>query len=92
MLSMLVGAFHALLYVLIRGRIGLRFVLILAAAMLGAFAGSALGERLGDPIRLGDYPLLWASIVSWVGILMVAIASLVAPATEPVERTGRVDR
>ena len=78
-LSLVVGAFHTALYVLIRGQIGVRLPLVLLAAILGAYAGSALGARLGDPIRLGDYSLLWASVVAWAGILVVAVTTILGP-------------
>ena len=78
-LSGLVGLFHTALYVLIRGAMGARLPLVLAAAILGAFAGQALGSRLGDPVRLGDYALIWASIFSWVGIIIVAVTSTLGP-------------
>ena len=76
---MVVGVFHTALYVLLRGRIGARLPLALLAAILGAFAGQALGARLGDPLRLGDYSLIGASVVAWMGILIVAVASTLGP-------------
>jgi hypothetical protein len=78
-LSVVVGVFHTALYVLIRGQAGARVPLMLLAAMLGAYAGQALGLRLGDPVRLGDYSLLWASAVAWLGIAVVALASALGP-------------
>jgi hypothetical protein len=78
-LSVVVGVFHTALYVLIRGSAGGRLPLVLVAAILGAYAGQALGIRLGDPLRMGDFGLLSASIVAWVGILMIAVASTLGP-------------
>jgi uncharacterized membrane protein YfcA len=78
-LSVVVGVFHTALYVLIRGSAGGRLPLVLVAAILGAYAGQALGMRLGDPLRMGDFGLLSASIVAWVGILMIAVASTLGP-------------
>jgi hypothetical protein len=78
-LSVVVGIFHTAAYVLIRGAMGARLPLVLVAAVLGAFAGQAIGSRLGDPIRLGDYALVWASVVAWAGILIVAITSTLGP-------------
>ena len=46
-LAILVGVFHASLYVLIRGSGGGRLPIIVIAAILGAWAGDALGDRLG---------------------------------------------
>jgi len=46
-LALLVGIFHTGLYVLIRGTAGGQMPLLIAAAFLGAWAGDALGARLG---------------------------------------------
>ena len=81
-LSLVVGIFHTALYVLIRGAIGVRLPLVLVAAILGAFAGQAIGSRLGDPIQMGEYPLVWASGVAWAGILVVAVTSTLGPSGE----------
>ena len=78
-LSLVVGIFHTAMYVLIRGALGARLPLVLVAAVLGAFAGQAVGTRLGDPVRLGDYSLLWASALAWAGILVVAVTSTLGP-------------
>src|SRR5690606_38334758 len=57
-LAILVGIFHTGLYVLIRGSAGGRLPLLLLAASLGAWAGDALGGRLGiDLLRIGDFRL-----------------------------------
>lgn len=76
-LSMLVGAFHTSMYLVIRGRLGLHVLAVLAAATLGAIAGQALGSRVGDLLTLGDYPLLWASAFAWTGIGIVIATSSV---------------
>ncbi len=78
-LSVVVGVFHTALYVLLRGQVGARLPLTLLAAILGAYAGQAIGARLGDALRLGDYPLIWASVVAWAGILIIAVASTLGP-------------
>jgi hypothetical protein len=76
-LSAVVAAFHVSLYVLIRGRTGAQLPLLLLAAFLGAWAGDAIGGRLGvDPLRLGDYSLLSASLVAWLGIGVVAVLAV----------------
>ena len=65
-LAVLVGVFHTALYVLIRGTAGGRLPLIVVAAVLGAWAGDALGARLGiDLLPIGDFRLLAASV--WPG-------------------------
>jgi hypothetical protein len=76
----LVGLFHTGIYLLIRGYAGFRLALVGLAAILGAYAGQALGARLGDPLAIGDFGLLYASILSWVGILVIVAASVMAAA------------
>jgi len=68
--------------VLLRGSAGVRILLILVAAILGALAGQALGARLGDPVRLGDFSLIWASVLAWVGIGIVAVATTLGPSRQ----------
>ena len=51
-LGVLVGVFNAALYVLIRGSAGGRLPLVVGAAILGAWAGDTLGDRLGIIARL----------------------------------------
>ena len=76
-LSAVLAGFHVSLYVLIRGRTGARLPLVLLAAFLGAWAGDAVGGRLGaDPVRIGDYSLLAASLVAWLGIGVVAVLAV----------------
>ena len=58
------------------GRLPLTYI----AASLGAWAGAALGNRLGlDLIAIGDFPLIPASIMAWVGIGIVAILATLGP-------------
>lgn len=78
-LALVVGAFHACLYVVIRGSAGARLPFVLAAAVLGALAGNAIAARVGDPVRLGDFGLLWASVVAWLAIVLIAVASTLGP-------------
>jgi hypothetical protein len=81
-LAVVVGAFHTCVYMLLRGSAGVRILLILVAAILGALAGQALGARLGDPVRLGDFSLIWASVLAWVGIGIVAVATTLGPSRQ----------
>ncbi|HEY7590118.1 MAG TPA: hypothetical protein VH723_03945 [Candidatus Limnocylindrales bacterium] len=79
-LAVLVGIFHSALFVLIRGTAGGQLVLLVAAAALGAWAGDALGARLGiDLLRIGDFRLVSASVMAWVGIGIVAIVGVLGP-------------
>jgi len=61
----------------------LRLPFVALAAILGAFAGQALASRLGDPIQIGDFGLVWSSLLAWLGIVLIVAASALAPA-----RTG----
>jgi hypothetical protein len=93
-LSVIVGLFHVSAYVFIRGRAGARLPLLLIAAILGAWAGDAVAFRMAiDPLRIGEFHLLTASLVAWLGIGLVAVlAGLVperpAPAARPAVSTS----
>lgn len=83
-LSAVLAVLHVSLYVLIRGRAAARVPLLLIAAFLGAWAGDAIGSRLGaDPLRLGDYSVLVASVVAWLGIGVVAVLAVLGSARGP---------
>lgn len=80
-LSVLVGSFHASLSVLLKGSVDRRIALVVIAAILGAWAGDALMDRLGlDVLTIGDYHLLGASILAWVGIGLVTVVATLGPA------------
>ncbi|MEP6638371.1 MAG: hypothetical protein ABJC39_03405 [Chloroflexota bacterium] len=79
-LSILAGAFHASLFVLIRGTAGGRLPIIVAAAILGAWAGDALGDRIGlNILTIGDFHLLTASIAAWIGIAISTAVAILGP-------------
>jgi len=77
-LAVLVGLFHTGLYLLVRGSAGLRLPFVAVAAILGAYGGQALGARLGDPLPIGDFGLVWASLLAWLGILLIVAASVIS--------------
>ena len=53
---------------------------IVVAAILGAWAGDALADRLGlDVLMIGDFHLLAASIVAWVGIGVATAVAILGP-------------
>jgi hypothetical protein len=81
-LALLVGLFHTGIYLLVRGSAGLRLPFVALAAVLGAFAGQQLGARLGDPLMIGDFGLLWSSVVAWFGIVLIVAASLLSPSRD----------
>lgn len=79
-LAALLGVFHASLYVLIRGSAGGRLPIIIAAAILGAWAGDALGDRFGIDIwSIGDFRLVSASVLAWVGIAVSSAVAILGP-------------
>jgi hypothetical protein len=78
-LAVIVGVFHVALYVLVRGTARGQLLFLVPAASLGAYAGQALGMRLGDPLRIGDFGLISASLLAWVGILVVVLIGTLGP-------------
>jgi hypothetical protein len=53
---------------------------LVAAAILGAWAGDAIFDRLGiGVLTLGDYHLVGASIVAWLGIGLVSYMAALGP-------------
>lgn len=87
-LSVLVGLFHACLYLAVRARAGLHVVVVVPAAMAGAYVGQAVGGRVGDPLPVGDFGLAWASVLAWVGILVVAGIAAIRPGTDTDDLDG----
>jgi uncharacterized membrane protein YeaQ/YmgE (transglycosylase-associated protein family) len=86
-LAALTATFHAALYVLIRNRFERHVLVAWLAAIVGALAANALGARLGgDPLRIGDFNVLWASAGAWVAIGAVSLLSLLGP---PLSRSSR---
>jgi hypothetical protein len=81
-LAVLVGLFQTGVYLLLRGSAGLRLPFVAIAAILGAFAGQAVGARLGDPLMIGDFGLVWPSVLAWVGIGLIVAASVISPSRD----------
>jgi hypothetical protein len=76
-LAAVFAVLHVSIYVFIRGRAGARVPLLLGAAFLGAWAGDALGGRAGvDPVKIGDFSVIAASALAWLGIGMVAVLAI----------------
>jgi hypothetical protein len=79
-LALIVGTFHTALYVLVRNRVERHLLFGWLGAVVGALVGNALGARIGgDPLRLGDFSVLWASVLAWAGIGLVALLSMLGP-------------
>lgn len=85
LLALLVGLVHTAIYALIRGGAGGRLPVVYLAAALGAWAGAAIGGRLGlEVLTIGDFGLVPASVVSWLGIGIVAIIATLGPQSAKV--------
>lgn len=79
-LALLLGLVHTAIYVLVRGESGGRLPLTYLAAVLGAWAGAAIGAQAGMTfLAIGDFPLIPASVVAWLGIAFVAIVATLGP-------------
>jgi hypothetical protein len=79
-LALLVGVFWTAFAVLVTGVAGARLPFVLILAVLGAWAGDALGGRLAvDLLRIGDFRLLAASLGAWAGIGLVVLVSVLGP-------------
>lgn len=86
-LAVLFGGFHTALFMFIRARGGVHVLLVFLAASLGAWAGDAIGGRLAvDPIRIGDFHVLAASVVAWAGIGFVNVLMILGPANTTERR------
>ena len=82
-LALLVGLLHTSLYVALRGHAGGRLPLTFVAAVLGAWAGDAIGARLGvDILGIGDFRLVPASVFAWIGIAFVAVVATLGPQSQ----------
>lgn len=85
--ALLLGGFHTALFMFLRGRGGFQMLVVFVAATLGAWAGDAIGGRLGvDPIHIGDFHVLVASAVAWAGILFVEVLFILGPANSSDRR------
>ncbi|MFI5261702.1 MAG: hypothetical protein ACHQZR_03995 [Candidatus Limnocylindrales bacterium] len=79
LLAALVGVANVAAFVLLLGAARAHVWLLVPAAILGAYAGQAIATHLPDPLRIGDFGLLWASGIAWLGMLMVVLVSQLAP-------------
>ncbi len=79
-LALLLGLVNTAIYVLIRGESGGRLPLTYLAAVLGSWAGASIGAMTGMTlVAIGDFALIPATIVSWLGIGFVAIVATLGP-------------
>ena len=54
-LSVLVGLFDSCLYLVLRGVLRPHLLVVVPAAIVGAYIGQAVGGRVGDPVQIGDF-------------------------------------
>ena len=78
-LSVLVGLFDSCLYLLLRGVVRPHLLVVVPASIVGAYIGQAVGGRVGDPVQIGDFSLVWAFVVAWVAILIVVSLASIMP-------------
>ena len=92
-LSVLLGIFLTAAAVFVRGAAGARLPFVLLLAITGAWAGDAVGGRLGGPLdllRIGDFRLLPATLGALGGIVLVVVVSVLGPTrAEPGPRPDR---
>ena len=79
LLAALVGVANVAVFVLLLGAARASVLLLVPAAILGAYAGQALGLHLPDPLRLGDFGVVWATGFAWLGMLVVVLVSQLGP-------------
>jgi hypothetical protein len=85
-LALVAAVFNTGLYLFIRGSAGLRLPFVALAAILGALAGQTLAARLGDPVQIGDFGLVWSMLLSWLGIVLIVAASTMSPSRKGESR------
>lgn len=79
-LAVVLATFHVALYVLIRNRLERHAVAAWPLAVAGALLGNALGQRVGiDPLRIGEFHMLWASAGAWAAIGLASLLALLGP-------------
>ena len=79
-LAVVLATFHVALYVLITNRLERHVAVAWPVAVVGALLGNALGQRVGiDPLRIGEFHLVWASLGAWAGVGLVALLALLRP-------------
>jgi MFS superfamily sulfate permease-like transporter len=82
-LAILLGIFWASAAVFARATGASRTVFVLLASISGAWAGDAIGGRIGglfDLGRIGDFRPLPATIGAIAGIALVVVVAVLAPA------------
>jgi hypothetical protein len=80
LLTALVAAINLVAFVALRGRWGRVVGPLAVAALLGTVAGDAVGARTGlEPLRLGDYHLVAASVGAQLAMLITLLLVALLP-------------
>jgi len=80
LLTALVAATNLVGFVALRGRWGRVVGPLAIAALLGTMAGDAIGSRTGlEPLRLGDYHLVAASVGAQLAMLITVLLVALLP-------------
>jgi hypothetical protein len=80
LLTALVAAINLAGFIALRGRWGRVVIPLAVAALLGTVAGDAVGSRTGlEPLRLGDYHVVAASVGAQLAMLVTLLLSALAP-------------
>ena len=82
-LAVLLGIFWSAAAVVVGVTGGARLPFVLLLAVTGAWAGDAVGGRIGglfDLLRIGDFRLVPASLGAIGGIVLVVVLGVLAPA------------
>jgi ABC-type spermidine/putrescine transport system permease subunit I len=80
LLALVVGVASAAFYVVLRGRVGRQLGFVVVAAVLGAWAGDAVGRLLRiDLFRIGDFRLVSALALAWLAVGFVTLLAILGP-------------
>jgi hypothetical protein len=82
-LAILLGIFWSAAAVVVGVTGAARLPFVMLAAVTGAWAGDAIGQRVGglfDVLRIGDFRVVPASVGAIGGIMLVVVLSVLAPA------------
>ncbi len=67
-------------HLVVRGRWGWLAIALALASLLGTLGGDAIGARTGlEPVRIGSFHLVAASVTAQLAMLMVSLLGALAP-------------
>lgn len=88
------AAINLTAFIALRGRWDRMLPLLAGAALIGAMAGNAIGQRTGlEVVRIGDFHLGAASVVAQLAMLATDLLAHLAPSRQAESSDGsRRDR